>query len=264
VITVLGSQGFVGSHLVELLTRSGQPFQAIARGTDLPVGPLGHVIYCIGFTGDFRARPLEAAHAHVCVLLDVLTRSTFDSFLYLSSVRVYAGGRGPAREEDDLTLNPLRADDIYNASKALGESIVLSLGPRGRVARPSNVYGAVAQRDTFIGEVVEEATTKGSITFRSPPDSSRDFVTVEDVARLLVDIAVRGRERIYNVASGISTTNAELGALVARETGCSVGYAAEATPSPVPSIDVRRIRDEFGYSPAVLGEHLPLFLGTRQ
>jgi len=263
VITVLGSSGFVGSHLVELLARSGQRFQAVARGAELPTDSLGHVIYCIGVTGDFRARPLDAANAHVCVLLDVLSRSSFDSFLYLSSVRVYAGARGPAREDDDLTLNPLRSEDIYNASKALGESIVLSLGAKGKVARPANVYG-VGQSDTFIAEVVDEATTRGTITFRSPPESSRDFVAVDDVARLLVDIALRGRERIYNVASGINTTNAELGALIARETGCRIGYAADLVPSPVPSIDVSRIRDEFGFNPAALGEQLPLLLGTRR
>jgi nucleoside-diphosphate-sugar epimerase len=261
-ITVLGSAGFIGSHLVALLVRRGQDVRAVARGEELPDGPLGHVIYCIGFTGDFRSRPLEAADAHVCVLLDILSRTTFDSFLYLSSVRVYAGGLGPGREEDDLTLNPLRKDDIYNASKALGEAIVLSLGEKGRVARPSNVYG-VGQSHTFVAEVVEEALAQGSITFRSPPESSRDYVDVEDAAALLVDIALRGRHRIYNVASGISTTNAELGALIARETGCRIGYADDPVPSPVPPIDARRIREEFGFSPAALNDRLPLLLGKR-
>lgn len=262
-ITVLGSAGFIGSHLVELLVRSGQDVQAVARGDDLPRGPLGHVIYCIGVTGDFRQRPLEAADAHVCVLLDTLSRATFESFLYLSSVRVYAGRPGPASEDDDLTLNPLRSDDIYNASKLLGEAIVLSLGEKGRVARPSNVYGA-GQSHTFVAEVVEEALAYGSITFRSPPDSSRDYISVGEAANLLVEIALRGRDRIYNVASGVSTTNAELGALIARATGCSVGYADHVVPSPVPPLDVRRLREEFGFIPAPLEEGLPLLLGKRQ
>ena len=261
-ITVLGAGGFVGGHLVQLLARSDMEFQAVARGEELPAGPLGHVIYCIGHTGDFRVKPFEAAHAHACVLLDLLSRAAFDSFLYLSSVRVYAGGSGPAREEDELRLVPLRFDDIYNASKALGETLVLQLGRNGRVARLSNVYGA-GQRDSFIAEVVDEVNAKGSVTFRSPPESTRDYVSVSEVARLLVEIALRGRERIYNVASGIGTTNAELGALIARETGCAVGYAEGGGPSPVPAIDTRRIREEFGFSPADLQTGLPPLLGRR-
>jgi nucleoside-diphosphate-sugar epimerase len=261
-ITVLGASGFVGSQLVRLLASSGLDFQAIGRGDALPAGPLGHVIYCIGLTGDFRAHPLAAVDAHVCVLVDLLSRSTFDSFLYLSSVRLYAGGGGPAREEDELRLDPARPDDLYNASKALGEAIVLSLGDRGRVARPSNVYGA-GQRDSFIAEVVDEAQAEGTVTFRSPPTSARDYISVEDVARLLVDIALRGRRRIYNVASGVSTSNAELGSLLAGATGCAIRYAPGSVPSPVPPIDNRRIREEFGFTPALLREELPRLLESR-
>lgn len=261
-ITVMGASGFVGSHLVRLLAGSGLDFQAVGRRDDLPVGPLGHVIYCIGLTGDFRAHPLAAVDAHVCVLVDLLSRSTFDSFLYLSSVRLYAGRTGPAQEEDQLRLDPVRPDDLYNASKALGEAIVLSLGDRGRVARPSNVYGA-GQRDSFIAEVVDEAQAEGVVTFRSPPESSRDYISVEDVARLLVDIALRGRQRIYNVASGIGTTNAELGSIISSATGCAIRYAPDCVPSPVPPIDNGRIREEFGFTPAALEEELPRLLESR-
>jgi nucleoside-diphosphate-sugar epimerase len=261
-ITVLGASGFVGSHLTAYLDRSGHAFQAVPRGAGLPNGPLGHVIYCIGVTGDFPERPWEAVEGHVCSLLELVAQASFESVLYLSSVRVYAGGSGPAREEDELRLNPVRPGDLYNASKALGETIVLSLGARGRVARPSNVYGA-GQRNSFIAEVVDEARAEGVVTFRSPPASSRDYIKVEDVARLLVDIALGGRERIYNVASGIGTTNAELGSLISSATGCAIRYAPDAVPSPVPPIDNRRIREEFGFTPAALHDELPLLLERR-
>jgi nucleoside-diphosphate-sugar epimerase len=261
-ITVLGASGFVGSDLTAYLGRSGHEFQAVPRGSRVPDGPLGHVIYCIGVTGDFPERPWEAVEGHVCSLLELVAQASFESILYLSSVRVYAGGAGPAREEDELRLNPVRPGDLYNASKALGETIVLSLGGRGRVARPSNVYGA-GQRNSFIAEVVDEAQAQGAVTFRSPPDSARDYISVEDVARLLVDIALRGRERIYNVASGVATTNAELGSLISSATGCSIRYAPDSRPSPVPPIDNSRIREEFGFTPAALHEELPRLLERR-
>lgn len=261
-ITVLGASGFVGSHLTAYLDRSGHEFQAVPRAAAVPGGRLGHVIYCVGVTGDFRERPWEAVDAHVCSLLRLVAEDSFESILYLSSVRVYAGGAGPAREEDELRFSPARSPDLYNSSKALGEAIVLSLGDRGRVARPSNVYGP-GQCDSFIAEVVDQALAEGAVTFRSPPGSSRDYIEVEDVAKLLVDIALGGREPIYNVASGVATTNAELGALISGATGCEVRYAAEVVPSPVPAIDNRRIREEFGFTPKALDTELPLLLERR-
>jgi nucleoside-diphosphate-sugar epimerase len=262
VITLFGASGFIGFHLAEHLERSGEEYQAVGRGDAVPRGPLGHIIYCIGVTGDFRERPYDAVDAHVCALLDLVRHASFDTLLYVSSTRLYAGRSGTAREDEDLAVNPLRFEDIYNLSKATGEAITLSLGAKGRVARPSNVYGA-RQANSFLASVVDEARTSGSITFRTTPESARDYVSVRDVAELLVAIALRGRERIYNLASGVNVTNAELAGILARETGCGVHYAPDAAPASAPAIDISRVRDEFGFRPASLADDLPPLLGGR-
>jgi nucleoside-diphosphate-sugar epimerase len=259
VITLLGASGFIGSHLAEHLGRLGLAFQAIGRGDSVPRGGLGHVIYCIGVTGDFRERPFDAVDAHVCTLLELVRNASFDSLLYVSSTRLYAGREGIAREDGDLAVNPLRFEDIYNLSKATGESVTLSLGDKGRVARPSNVYG-VRQADSFLANVVDEARTRGAVTFRTAAETGRDYVSVNDVARLLVEIALHGRERIYNLASGVNVTNAALAAVLARETGCAVDYAPDAPLLPSPTIDTSRIRDEFGFRPASILDDLPPLL----
>ncbi|HVG24900.1 MAG TPA: NAD-dependent epimerase/dehydratase family protein, partial [Thermoanaerobaculia bacterium] len=115
-ITVLGASGFVGSHVVEHLRRERIEHQAPARGETLAGRALGHVIYCIGVT-DFRERPWDAVDAHVCTLLDVVRYCTYESILYLSSIRVYAGVHGVAREQDALSLNPLDFSELYGISK---------------------------------------------------------------------------------------------------------------------------------------------------
>lgn len=260
-ITVLGASGFIGSHVVAYLERSGLEFQAVARGQQWPNGALGHVIYCIGVTADFRERPYDAVDAHVCTLVDFVRRASFDSLLYLSSVRLYLGRTGVAREDDDLFVNPLHFEDIYNISKAMGESIVLSLGEKGRVARPSNVYGRGFSA-TFLANVLAEAR-EGSIVFHSAAEAVRDYVNVDDVAEVLVKIALRGRERIYNVASGVSLTNAELADAIARLSGCSVTFAPDAAPAVFPRIDIERIRSEFGFATMPLINALPSLLGSR-
>jgi nucleoside-diphosphate-sugar epimerase len=260
-ITVLGASGFIGSNVVAYLERSGLEFQAITRGQQLPAGALGHVIYCIGVTADFRERPYDAVDAHVCTLIDFVRGASFDSLLYLSSARMYRGRTGVAHEDDDVSVNPLRFEDIYNISKAMGESIVLALGAKGRVVRPTTVYGR-RQRDTFLDIVLAEART-GSVVFRSAPDAVRDYVGVDDVAEVLVKIAVDGRERIYNVASGVSIANAELADAIARHTGCSVTFAPDAAPAVFPRVDNERIRSEFGFTTPAFMDALPALIRSR-
>jgi nucleoside-diphosphate-sugar epimerase len=261
-ITVLGASGFIGSNVVAYLERSGLEFQAVARGQEWPASPLGQVIYCIGVTADFRERPYDAVDAHVCVLLDFVRRASFDSILYLSTARMYRGRTGVAHEDDDVSVNPLRFDDFYGISKVMGESIVLALGAKGRIARPSSVYGR-NQANTFLTFVLAEAR-EGSIVLRSAPEEVRDYVGVDDVAEVLVKIALGGRERIYNIASGVSVTNAALADAIARHTGCSVTFAPDAAPAVFPRIDNERIRSEFGFTTMPLMDALPSLIGSRQ
>jgi nucleoside-diphosphate-sugar epimerase len=261
-ITVLGASGFVGSHVVAYLQRSGLEFQAVGRGQQWPDGALGHVIYCIGVTADFRERPYDAVDAHVCTLIDFVRGASFDSLLYLSSARVYLGRSGVAHEDDDVCVNPLRFEDLYSISKVMGESIVLGLGSKGRVARLSNAYGR-RQSETFLARVLEEVRVRGAITFHSAPESVRNFAHVDDVAEVLVKISLGGRERLYNIASSVNVTNAELASAIARHSGCSVSFAPDAPAVVFPRIDNERIRSEFGFTTTPLLEALPSMIGGR-
>ncbi|HEX5184303.1 MAG TPA: NAD-dependent epimerase/dehydratase family protein [Allosphingosinicella sp.] len=260
-ITVLGAGGFIGAHLAAFLDRSGLPFQAFGREGPPPGRPLGHVVDCVGVTGDFRARPLDAVAAHVGRLPALLDAADFESFLYLSSVRAYRGGAGPAREETPLSLDPADPDALYDLSKAAGEALVLSLGPKGRIARLANVYG-IGQRDTFLAAIIAEGKASGSLCLRSALDSEKDYVSVEDVVELLVKIALGGRRRTYNVASGIRISHGRLVAALAQATGWRIAVAADAPSVPFPPIDVSRIREEFGFAPRNLFDALPALVAA--
>jgi len=255
VITVLGSTGFIGSHLVRYLQENKIEHQAPARHERLAGQDLGHVIYCIGLTGDFRERPLDAVEAHVCKLLETIRGTTFDSILYLSSIRLYRGSTGVARETDELRFNPADFEDIYTLSKATGEAVVLALGARGRVARISNVYGV--QRESFLGTIIQEALNEGSITLRSSLESVRDYISVDDLAPLLVRIATSGCQQIYNVGGGENITNREVTAAIAALTGCSVSVVPGAPTTGFARIDCGRVREEFGFAPARVLDDLP-------
>src|SRR5688572_20741048 len=120
-ITVLGASGFIGGHLVTKLRESGCDVFTPEREADLSGKRLGHVVYCIGLTADFRSRPLDTVTAHVCRLVEVMRDCDFESLLYLSSTRLYKGDSKIAQEDDPFQVAPLDPDDLYNVSKLMGE-----------------------------------------------------------------------------------------------------------------------------------------------
>ncbi|HEY2658089.1 MAG TPA: NAD(P)-dependent oxidoreductase [Caulobacteraceae bacterium] len=252
--TVFGAQGFIGRHLTDHLRGLGGEVLALGRDDDRwRDRPLGHVFYCVGLTADFRTRPFDTIEAHVSLAAEVLRRADFDSFLYCSSTRVYAGG-DHADEAARLTVDPSDPSDLYNLSKLMGEAACLAV-PRSevRVARLSNVFGADDVSDNFLTSILRDAVVDGRVTLRSAPGSAKDYVAVEDVVAALPQIAVRGAERIYNVAAGRNTTHAEVLAAVQAATGCALAWEADNLPQVFPLIMVERLRALTDWRPADVG-----------
>jgi nucleoside-diphosphate-sugar epimerase len=260
-ITVLGASGFIGSHLTRHLDALRVVWQAPARDEPLAGRHLGNVIDCAGITADFRSRPYDTVDAHVCRIVDLVRNGSFDSFVYLSSTRLYKDHpSSPAREEDDLRVSPIGAGGLYNLSKAMGEAVVLTLGERGHVVRLSNVYGDGSEAHNFLASILTDALTKGEIVLETSLDSAKDYVSVTDVVELLPRIATGGREQIYNIASGASVTNGEITAAIARWTGCRISVTPNAETWTYPEIDIERIRREFDFQPSSLLHDLPALI----
>ena len=257
-ITVLGASGFIGSHLVSHLKEEQIDYWAPNRdGYSVYKRDLGHVIYCIGLTADFRTRPFDTIDAHVCLLLKVLKQCKFDSFLYLSSTRLYGSREGIAREEDTINVHPLDFNDLYNISKAMGESICFATGRDNvRVVRLSNVYGRDFESENFISSLIGGALKNRKIILHTSLDSKKDYVSIEDVINILPKIAVQGNHRIYNVASGRNITNDQIVDIISRLTGCIVEVDENAKRIHYPDICVNRIREEFAFNPAKITDDL--------
>lgn len=259
--TVLGASGFIGSHLVDHLRSLGHEVAAISRSNfPAPPADLGHCIYAIGLTADFRTRPFDAIEAHVSIAAKLLRDYNFQSFLYLSSTRVYAKS-AEAHEEAILSALPSDPSDLYNLSKLTGESICLSCDRKNvRIARLSNVIGPdEASSDTFVGELCREAR-RGHIELRSAPESSKDYIWIGDVTDLLARIATEGRHSMYNVASGIELAHEAWVSGLSAITGCSVSVAKYAPVIRFPPISTSRILGEFGYAPSPVLQLLPAML----
>lgn len=246
--TVLGAGGFIGGALADRLRRDRHHVTTPGRADPLPAGDLGHVVYCIGLTADFRRRPFDTMEAHVCRLLEVLRHGRFASLLYLSSTRVY-GAADSASPDAALTVRPDQPSDLYNLSKLAGESLCLS-HPRDtvRVVRLSNVYGAKATAEDFLHSLTDCALTRGHIQLHSALTSSKDYIDLEDVVAILPRIALEGKRRLYNLAAGENVTHETIVTGLQRLTGCSFGVDDGAPEFTFPTIDIGAIRAEFGFS----------------
>ncbi|MCK5091596.1 MAG: NAD-dependent epimerase/dehydratase family protein, partial [Gammaproteobacteria bacterium] len=138
--TVFGSKGFIGSRLAAKLGEDDCQIILPARDDNLEdLGHLGHVIYCVGLTSDFRTRTYDTIEAHICLWSRILQQCAFETCTYLSSTRVYLGSQN-TNENTALSITPSNADDLYNISKLAGESLCLKTG-KGKVIRISNVIG---------------------------------------------------------------------------------------------------------------------------
>ena len=247
--TILGAAGFIGGALVAHLRRGGHPVRAVSRA-DLPEllragAPCGHVIHCIGLTADFRTNPLATADAHVGLVGRVLAELEFQSFLFLSSTRVYARAE-IGREDAALPVQPNAPGDLYNITKLAGEALCLSdPRPTVRVARLSNVYGPAMHGDSFLGQVLREGARHRAVTLRQSLRSAKDYIAIDDVVAALPAIAAAGGARLYNVASGTNTSHDALAGVLTARLGWRVEVRDDAAALRFPRIDVTRLSVEF-------------------
>lgn len=255
-ITVLGASGFIGSHVIKRLDALGTEYQAVGRDEAVPGGPLGHVIYCIGVTADFRSRPFDTVEAHVCKLNEILRDCHFESLLYLSSTRLYTGADSTA-EDTAIRIAPTDASDLYNASKVVGESLVLNCGRHGRVARISNVYGADFNSENFLSSIIRDAIVDKKVVLQTTADSAKDYVYVDNVIDALLAIATGGKQRVYNLASGVNVANGQLADALRQVTGCTVDFPHNVPSVKFPRINIDRLRAEFDFQPSRVLDDIP-------
>jgi nucleoside-diphosphate-sugar epimerase len=250
--TVLGANGFLGQALSHWLRERSHEVYTPSRHlspAELANSLRGNVVYCIGMTADFRSRPWDTVDAHVTVLRHLLAEGRYASLTYLSSTRVYLGCNS-GHEDAILSVQPGELDQIFNLSKLMGESLCrIAHCPEKpvRIVRLSNVIGSDLSSDNFIYALLREALTNGVINLKSSLDSSKDYIALSDVVKMLELISCSGQALCYNLASGLQTSNSEVVQAISKNTGAQV-FVNEGAPRTVfPKIDIGRIEQEFNF-----------------
>jgi|APSaa5957512535_1039671.scaffolds.fasta_scaffold54437_2 nucleoside-diphosphate-sugar epimerase len=255
--TVLGSTGFIGSHLVKYIkSEKIECFTPNLRKESISkISNLGHVIYAIGVS-DFINHPYDTIEAHVCKLNEVLLNRNFESLTYFSSGRFYYNEKNTS-ENLTLTVNPLDSDQLYNISKLLGESLCnSSKNSNIKIVRPSNVTGIGTPSNLFVPSIILDAINNNKIILQSTLDSERDYIYIDDLVKIILKIALEGKGKIYNVASGKNTTNDEIVTKIKQITNCTVSVSDNPSKFHIPIIKIKRLQNEFNFKPNSILDHL--------
>lgn len=263
-VAVTGAEGFIGSHLVELLVERGHRVRAMVQYNSfaswgwletLPAGVLDQVDVVLGDVRDpgsaldlvqgaeavyhlaaLIAIPYSyrAPHSYVETnvmgtlnVLEAVRRERTPRMVHTSTSETY----GTARSVPISEAHPLQAQSPYAASKAgadkLAESYHLSFDVPVATLRPFNTFGPRQSARAFIPAVISQLATGASVVKVGALDPTRDFTFVKDTAAAFVAVGTAPAEQVVGEVLNAGTGGEiSMGALAA-EIASSMGSAAE-------------------------------------
>nr|WP_037731178.1 NAD-dependent epimerase/dehydratase family protein [Streptomyces roseochromogenus] len=281
---VTGAAGFIGSHLVEELRRSGKNVVGIDRKTGWPEVEIS-ASDGLGYLRTIR-RDLVSADLDICLknasavfhlaalpgvrpswtqfpeylhcnvlatqrLLDACVRLGVPRVVVASSSSVYGGVADGAMNEDDIP-HPLSP---YGVTKLAAERLALAFAARPDAAlsvtalRFFTVYGPGQRPDMFISRVIRATLGGEPVEIFGDGAQIRDFVHVSDVVRALQLAATAPACGVLNIGTGHAVSVNEVLAL----TGELTGLVPDARYGPARLGDVRATTADVGRARLRLG-----------
>ena len=253
-IAVIGSQGQLGTDLVEVLSSSDR----------YQVTPLAHpqievtdrdsiasaiikerfdvVVNCAAFTRveECEDSPGEALLVNGQGAFEVARACARASSLcvYISTDYVFSGEKGSAYTEDD----PVGPINVYGTSKLAGELLVRQAVSRWLIVRISSVFGKAGSRakgGNFVETILSKARSSGQVKIVNDIWMSPTYT--RDAAHCIEDLIRLGASGLFHAPNGGRCTWFEFGAAALKMAGISA--SAEPVSSASYPTKARRPRD---------------------
>ncbi|WP_308170052.1 SDR family NAD(P)-dependent oxidoreductase [Acrocarpospora catenulata] len=262
-----GADGFIGSHLVELLVERGYRVRAMAQYNSfgswgwldtLPAEVMAGVEVVPGDVRDpASVRKLVAGADvvyHLAALIAIpysylaprsyLETNVLGTLNVLEAVREAAVGRlvhtstsetyGTALSVPITESHPLQAQSPYAASKLgadkLVESYHLSFGLPAVTLRPFNTFGPRQSARAVIPTIISQIAAGARSVQLGALTPTRDFLYVKDTAAAFAHLGTaQGVEgELFNAGTGVEISVGELASKIAEIMGAEVEFTCKA------------------------------------
>lgn len=285
-IIVLGGNGFIGSHFVKHAVRAGHRVTVVDL---MPTPRHRHAMtfeFWSGGTADLAtdrdllrsadvivhgaystvpatanadpARDIADNLMPLVALLEAMDAVDLKRIVYLSSGGAVYGRPQMVPIAEHHPLDPISA---YGVTKVASEKYLgmyaANRGLRPTVIRPANPYGIDQGRVGLLGAVttfLNLLATGGTATIWGDGSVIRDFIHIDDLARLMLTAVEQDVPGIYNCGSGEGCSLIELVDTIAAVTGQRLPLRHEPARGfdpPEIVLDIEAARNAFGWQPRV-------------
>lgn len=240
---VVGGAGFIGSHVVEALLAAGGEVRVLddlsgGRASNLPlhdpnlelrVGDMldaptvsaamdgmARVVHLAAQRPRSGRDPYEAELANVLGFVNVLDAAQLRGIqrvVFASSAEVYGQGEDAPRDEEGPTAPVTAEGQARLVSEAYADFYCRESGVSALGLRYFNVYGPRQDRGV-IAALVERIGHRRPALLFGDGQQTRDFIHVEDAARLTVAALDETHTGVCNAGSGERTSLRELTRLI--------------------------------------------------
>lgn len=237
-IAVIGSSGFIGSHLCMKLRNQGhEVVECDLPRIDITIPVSLHPLNGVDVVYHLATMPLNSCKKYpaLCILtniegtlnvMEAMEKYGIKRLIYSSASSVYGTPDKVPVEESD----PKEPLTLYGASKLAAENIIKvkinemnlnnSFDFTAGIFRFTNVYGP-GQLNGVIPAFITKSLAHDEISVTGDGSQSRDFVYIDDVVNVM---ALALEEPLYgftmNLGSGVQVSINELLRLTTDITGC--------------------------------------------
>tara|TARA_B100001029_G_C15035833_1_gene440071 strand:- start:49 stop:849 length:801 start_codon:yes stop_codon:yes gene_type:complete len=247
--TIFGHTGFLGKNIVRYLKNNNQNCFLPKKKQFLFSKNLNNIIYCIGEDNVFN-NPINSIEANLKILTQIITKNKFESFLYISTTRLYLNS-DKTSEDDIIKINPFSKEYFFNCLKLASENFCLSQNNKKiKIVRLSNLYGHFFKSQKYLlPTLLRDSVNKKIINLNINKNSKKNYLNVDDAIKIIIKIATKGKNRLYNVASDKQYSLNIIAKKIQKITNCKIKYKNQNIKYNEPIINIKKIKKEFNFKP---------------